>query len=192
MQDTNYLRKTPLVVTGIILTALKKHFMLEDDLRYSEDNVDTKITIEPSFRWTPEACQNRPGVYVKRNAVSIGNPRAGMDDLYSYDNLLSERTYAFFMDIPFTIYCISKNPGITETIAYTCFEALTVLGPVIKKDFEFNKFIVNQIGAISQIEENKELYLIPLNLDILLNETWTLRQDAQKITGIHLDSNFSI
>lgn len=173
------LRKTPLVLTGIILQILKNWFKANSDqFKYVNNELESKLVIEPSFLWNPENCQNRPGLFVKRGGYSPkGMGKAGMGDLLKLGKN-AEAQYTVLPACPLMIFCIGKMPGEVEELAWEASTVLIGMAPIIRKDFNFIGFDVDNVGEIGQVEEYKEFWTVPISITTRFAETWEVQQVA--------------
>lgn len=186
--DSKSIRKTSIALTGIILETLRQFFGQDEIYHYLPVETETKIMIEPAYLWNQKNCQNRPGVYVKREDIAFG-PRLGMDDLYSFDIQKGSMKYVVNVNCSMTIFCVCKEPGIAETLATKVADLMICFAPIIKRDFCFDKFGVSRMGAVGQIEESKEFYTVPIQIDGMYDETWTITPEALAIRNIKIDQN---
>jgi hypothetical protein len=199
MAEIQNLRKTTIVLTGIILEILKSYMAQDDhwkyvwvpatDKRKVMDKVNSKIVIEPAYLFSPDVCNNRPGVYVKRGNLVFG-PRVGMDDIYSVNPVTGGVKYAINANIEWGINCISKSPGEAEMLAMEVSEVLICFAPIIRRDFKFDRFGVSAIGAVGLSEEYKEFFLVPIQIQGSYNEVWQITPEALPIQGIYNNINF--
>lgn len=189
------LRKTPLLLDGIVLELLRKYFQQQEDYRYLPlDKVQSKLVIEPSYLWSPESCQNRPGVFVKLGNISYGNPRLGMDDLYG-NNLTPPfnvpdgtlREYAIMAAVDIAVHNVSKLPGEAKILAGLTSDLLLAFAPRIRRDFAFMRFAVTGIGEIGKLEESSEFWTIPVLISAGFAETWVLEQEALRLNEVYLN-----
>lgn len=189
-QNIDTIRKTPLVLTGIILEILKSYFQqMGSQFKYQVNELNSKLIIEPSFKWNPEQCQNRPGIFVKREDITFGDPRAGMDDLHTIYPI--QKKYATFGRSAWTIYCISKVPGEAEILSEKASDCLIAFAPLIRRDFRFISFGVSKIAPIGKMEESKEFWAVPIRLHSFFSESWDLSEEAVLIRDIYLKVTFS-
>ena len=179
------IRKTPLVLSGIILQILKNWFKANSEqFKYDENPHDSKVVIEHSYLWAPENCQNRPGLYVKRGAYAPkGLARAGMDDLKKI-GIDAERQYTVLPACSLAIFCVSKIPGEANKLAWEAAEVLIGMAPIIKRDFNFIAFDLESIGEVGIIEEFKEFFTIPLTISTKFAEAWQVQQIAPKLKKV--------
>jgi len=174
---TRKIRKTPLVLTGIVLQILRNWFRRNSEqFKYNDNDLESKVVIDPSFLWNPENCQNRPGIYIKRGGyIPKGMGKAGTDDLLKIGKH-SDRQYIVLPVCPVLVFCISKIPGEVETLAWEASQLLISLSPIIKRDFNFTAFDVERIGEIGKLNKYKEFWTVPIQVTTKFAETWELEE----------------
>lgn len=183
-------RKSPLLLTGILLEIIKNFFKLEEG-KFKYDPIDpvaSKLIIEPAYLFTPDNCQNRPGIFVRREPLGYFKPRVGIDDAYSYNPIENSKgdliEYAIMGDIAFSVLCVGKEPGEVEQLAAKATDVLIYYSPIIRREFIFKIFRVQEIGALSQLEEHKEFWMTPISLYATFSENWTIKQAAPPLNEI--------
>jgi hypothetical protein len=183
------LRKSPLILTGIILQVLRQWFANNSDqFKYTDEKVNSKIDISPSYNWEPDRTQSRPGLYIKRGTyMPKGMGRAGMEDLLRL-NIKAESDYLVLPVCPVTVFCVGKLPGEVESLAWEAAQLLIAMSPYIKKDFNFLSFNVDQVGEIGQIEEYKEFWTVPIGIATSFSEDWRIKEAAPLLKRTLVDA----
>lgn len=182
--ELQFIRKTPLVLTGIVLEILKNWFKTNSEqFKYDENKLETRIVIESSYKFDPADCQNRPGIYVKLGAIQPkGRGRAGFDDVNSvYPDSVS---YTAISNGTLTVFCVSKLPGEVSQLAAEVEDVLLCFSPLIRDDFKFDIFDLASINEIGKIEESIEFWTIPIQMVFGFNETWVIKELGLKIKKI--------
>ena len=187
------LRKTPLVLQGIILQVLKNWFKLNSDqFKWSDNDLESRLVIEPMYQWNPENCQNRPGVYIRRlSYIPKGQGKAGMNDLLSIGKH-SETQHLVLPVCPMGVVCVSKLPGEAEKLAWEISELFIALSPIIKRDFGFTDFNVDQISEISKMEESKEFWMVNIQLTLKFSEAWEIQEVTPVLKDILIQAYTNI
>jgi len=184
-------RKTSIILTGIILELLRNYFKQNDSPKYTNDRIHSEIDIQAAYRWTPDVTQVRPGIYVKREEITIG-ARRGMSDIMVEAGPSGETIYNFTYNCRWSIFCISPEVGTVEELGMTVSELLIAYAPIIKKDFNFERFNVRSIGAVGKVEEAKDFWMVPIQVDGTSNESWPLQPQALPITDIQFNDTYNI
>ena len=203
----------PLNLNGILLWLLRRHFsvssyIVQDSLKEyiwaeqpsdSRENVsDSKIMIESVTKVTgvpSQFIQQRPAVLVKRNRfapakLGLGDKWQGFDT--SPDFAVNPDTgyaldtgekYEIMIVGSHTAFCIGGTSGEAEAVATEVFFELVEFAPLIRKDFGFNQFKVNEMGAPNRLEESKEHWVVPIVMSYTFFHGWTLRPETAFLKG---------
>jgi hypothetical protein len=152
-----------LEITGSVLQILQQWFQVnvEEKFRWDTDPLKTKIEIAPSFLWSPEVTQVRPGIYVKRDgwaARGMGT-RTGFNDNLSYSRT-GEDTYAYMPAAQISVMVIGKHAGEAEELSNSVTYCLLALAPVIRNEFNLLAFDLEAVSGIQKTEEYKEMWVI--------------------------------
>lgn len=182
----------PLLITGFLLDWLRRHFSAtgnieDEDLSntlWKADNT-TNILIESITRWKPELTAQRPALIVKRNAVSVD--RQGIDDkLMGYQPVNGEQFYATLLKGSHTIFCIGKEGAELEKLSTEVYRELLEFGPPIRKTLNLHKFLLNSVGDIFRIEEDRESFAIPVTLSYVFEDVWKIKPRGTLVKRIDL------
>ena len=86
------IKKTPLVIVGIVLELLRIHFG-QNSVRFpwNPDPEASKLILEPIDQMDFEVCQKRPAIYVARGPITY--QRIAMDDLHINNPREGEKTF---------------------------------------------------------------------------------------------------
>ena len=187
MADLQKLRKTPLVLTAVVLEVLKNWFTANSQqFKYSLNKLDTKLVIQPAYEFTPEDCQNRPGLYVKRDTITPqAMGRAGMNDLYAITP--TSQIHANLPAADITVFTIGKYPGEVEVLAAEALDVLLYFAPVIRSDFNLLSFAVTQVGGIGLVEEAKEFWAVPIAMQLKFSDVWELTPSGLPLKTIWMN-----
>ena len=183
----------PLILTGLLRDILTRHFCTpqyieEPDLRQLiwQDNPTTGILIESYHRWDPRVMEKRPAVIIKRNAYQ--NQRTGIGDKHQPTRAdRGNPHYATMWLGSHTLFCIGGSSGATaELLATEVQRELTEFGPEIRSKFLLHRFAVIEVGAIAELEEAAQNFVVPVNVGYAFQEHWVLRQQAPLLKHISL------
>lgn len=182
----------PIMLTGLLRDLLTRHFqprLVEDtDLRsliWREDAKDTKILIESIHRWRGELVEFRPAIIVKRNTYQ--NMRIGIGDLVGADGRGQNR-YSTFWVGSHTVFCIHGTGAGVEILATEVQRELTQFAPELRKTLGLKKWSVTEVGAISEVEEAKESFVVPITVGWAYEENWTIELESPKLRRIGLSA----
>lgn len=182
----------PIMLTGLLRDLLVKHFqprLIEDsDLRsliWREDEKQTKILIESIHRWRGELVEFRPAILVKRNTYQ--NQRLGIGDRVGADGRGMVR-YSTFWVGSHTVFCIHGTGAGVEILATEVQRELTEFAPVVRQTLGLKKWSVTEVGAISEVEEARESFVVPITVGWAYEENWTLELESPKLRRISLST----
>jgi len=178
------------MLTGMVRDILIRHFTApsnieEPDLRHLVWRADerTGILIESIHRWRGELVEKRPAVVVKRNAyqnlrLALGD-RSGLTEDGHYE-------YSTFWVGSHTVFCLHGSGASVEVLASEVQRELTEFAPVIIQYLGLLKWAVTEVGEISEIEEAKETYVVPITVGWAYEEEWRVELESLKLRKIPL------
>jgi hypothetical protein len=180
----------PLLLTGMLRDMLARHFaeatnIESDDLRRYiwQDSVETGILIESVHRWRGDLVEKRPAILIKRN--SMRNRRFAIADLSG----LTGQGFDVHTNLwvgSHTLFCIHGTGASVEILATEVQRTLNGFAPVIRQYLGLHKFAVMEVGAISEVEESSENFIVPVTVAWVYEETWELRLQSLPIRRIPL------
>ena len=174
----------PLLITGLLRDVLARHFTEETqiespDLRqylWREDE-RSGILIESVYRWRGDVVEKRPAILVKRNAYTILE--------YAINNFIGitgrdtqVQEQGIFWVGSHSLFCLHGTGASVELLATEVQRFLTAFAQVFRKDLGLAKFAVTEVGAISEVEEAREHYVVPITVGWAFQEKWGLRYES--------------
>jgi hypothetical protein len=99
---------------------------------------------------------------------------------------LGNRHFSTFWVGSHTLFCIGGTGAQAETLATEVRRDLTEFGPAILKTFCLLRFQVVEVGAISELEESTENFVVPVTVGYAFQENWQLLQQAPTLKRISL------
>lgn len=185
----------PLLLTGFFRDILMRHFAERDQIEAPElqqliwqQGEQTNILIESIHRWVPELTERRPAVVIKRNAYT--NRRRGIGDrqqLPSADTFGNPH-YATFWVGSHTLFCIGGSGAQAELLATEVQRELTEFGPVIRRTLNLHRFQVTEVGAIAELEEATENFVVPVTVGYAYEQVWSLAKQAPTLRTVSLSN----
>jgi hypothetical protein len=185
----------PQILTGYLVDHMRRHFaqtshIEEVDLRRLlwRPGQDPDILIESIFKWDPTTTERRPAILVKRN--SYQNVRQGIDDRQQgiIADAQGNPCFETFWVGSHTVFAIGKIGAQVEILAAEVQRELTQMGPVVHKCLDLYKFRVQQLGAVAELEEATENFVVPINVAIAYNEKWKIRAVAPPLSGVTIST----
>lgn len=182
----------PIMLTGLLRDLLTKHFqprlIADTDLRgliWQEEAKQTKILIESIHRWRGELVEFRPAILLKRNTYQ--NMRLGIGDLVGADGR-GQRRYSTFWVGSHTVFCIHGSGAGVEILATEVQRELTQFAPEVRGRLGLKKWSVTEVGAISEVEEARESFVVPITVGWAYEENWTLELESPKLRRVTFNS----
>lgn len=173
----------PLLVAGMIVDQLRKHFgdrsQIEspDLLQYLwKDSEKTSILIESVYRWRGDVADLRPAVLIGRNAYQ--SQRISLFDLTDINERQGTRDFTKMIVGSHTLFCIHGSGAGADILATEVADELTGFGPVIREYLGLDKFDVTEVGAISEVEEAREHYVVPVTVGWAYQQNWRVRTES--------------
>jgi hypothetical protein len=183
----------PILLSGIFRDILSRHFISADNIEDPQlkhllwqQGDDTGILIESIHRWRPELTEKRPGVIVKRNAYQ--NIRRGFGDRRQGPPVDKEgyEHYVTFWTGSHTLFCIGGSGAQAEILGSEVQRELTQFTPVIARSLDIKRLQVQQVGAVAELEEGQENFVVPITVGYTYEERWMIRQQAPLLTRVSL------
>lgn len=181
-----------LYITGMLRDLLIKHFATplnveEGDLRHLvwRDDERTRILIESVFRWRGDLTEKRPAVLIKRNAYQ--NLRLGIGDAAGRDER-GMRQFATFWTGSHTVFCIHGSGASVEILATEVQRELTQWHPLFTSRLGLLRWQVTNVGEISEIEEAREHFAVPITVGWAYQELWRIDEESLKLYRISLSA----
>lgn len=180
----------PIMITGFLRDLLIRHFQegnieSKDLQRYVwRDDLTTGILIESIHRWRGDLAEKRPAILIKRNQYS--NTRMTIGDQAGEDQQ-GNRQYATWWTGSHTLFCIHASGASAEILATEVQREITQFAPVLIQTLGLFRLMVTDVGAISEIEEAKESFAIPVNVAWSYQELWKIKTESLRIRNIVLN-----
>ena len=182
----------PLLLTGLFRDMFIRHFSDAASIRANDlkqfiwkEDASSGIVIESVYRWRGDLVEKRPAILVKRNAyrqtrLGINDEVIGLGtsgDLYENERgAISRHTVNWVGS--HTIFCIHGTGASCEILASEVVDELTMFAPAIRQYLSLMDFQVTEVGAISELEEASENYVIPVTVGWVYNKQWDLHLES--------------
>ena len=180
----------PLLLTGLFRGLMTHHFTAPNienpDLRTAiwREDVSSGILIESVYRWRGDMVEKRPAILIKRNAYQ--NVKLGIGNLAGTDGQGNQRFATMWVG-SHTLFCIHGTGASCEILATEAQRELTQFGPATIQAFNLFKFQVLEVGTISELEEAKQNFVVPITIGWAYEEVWTLRDNALPLRSVDVD-----
>lgn len=183
----------PILLTGFFRDHFARHFASQATVEQNslqhliwQNNERTRIICESIHRWEPKTTGLRPAILIKRN--SFKNRRAGIGDKVQANptDLSGNVSYLTFWVGSHTLFCLGGTGAQAEALATEVRRELAEFGPAILQTFCLHRFQVVEVGAISELEESTENFVVPVTVGWAFQERWQLLQQAPRLKRISL------
>lgn len=181
----------PLILTGLFKEILIRHFAKKEYIETPElahllwqEGEETSILIESIHRWRPELTEKRPAVIVKRNAFQ--NRRIGIGDRLngSPADAQGNGHYATFWVGSHTLFCLGGSGAQAELLGTEVYRELHHFHPLIRKTALLHRLQVTEVGAIAELEEATENFVVPVTVGYVWEDRWVIRQEVPTLRSI--------
>ena len=173
--------KSPTGLTRILLEVLRDHFKVNStSFIYAEPPTGESLTIENSTSFSRDKVGQRPALFVKRGPVIFN--KIGIGDK-SMGGRRSEGTVEYQLELTgtHTVFCLSRTEGECEKLAEEASDVLIAFKPIIRRTFDFHRFEVASIGELGILEEETEIFAVPILVNYHFSSEWTLKQESLKL-----------
>jgi hypothetical protein len=188
----------PLLITGFFRDLLVRQWadpvnIISPEMKqyvWSEKQ-DSGILIESVHRYRADFVEKRPAIMIKRN--SFRNMQTGfagqMQGLgaAAYENekgAISRHTTLFIGS--HTLFCIHGTGASTEILAAEVMSHIVACLWPIRRHLGLRQFSVTEVGAIQEIEESNENYVIPITVSWGYEHVWQLREESLPLQSVSL------
>ena len=175
----------PIMITGLIRDLLIRHFATplhieEPDLRHLvwREDERTGILIESIHRWRGDLVEKRPAVIIKQNGRQ--NLRLGIKDSIGATEQGHLQFQTFWIG-SHTLFCIHGSGAGTEILATEVQRELTQFHPIITEKLGLFRWQVTEVGGVSEVEEARESFAIPVTVGWCYTEVWQLELESLKL-----------
>lgn len=191
----------PYILTGVFLQFTRSHFfdsssIVNEKLKgyLWKDDETTRIQIEPSYKWLPTVTEDRPAIYFKREKVSVNNNvTMGQGAHLSHFESNGNHTgvdFTNFIRGGHTIICVGQSAGEAENLGLEIFFRYLEYKKPLKKEANLGTLSVGGISPVQQVAENKENWLVYINLSWVYAHNWTLYQEAPILKKVNFTTAF--
>lgn len=204
--DVSYLCDTgwqPLLITGFLRDLLIRQWsnpknIISPDLKqyiWREDKT-SGILIESAFRYRADLVEKRPAIMIKRN--SFKNVQTGFsgqiigDGFAAYENekgAISRHATLFVGS--HTLFCIHGTGASTELLSSEVMTHLTECLWPIRRHLGLRQFSVTEVGAIQELAESTENYVVPITISWCYEHVWELREVSLPLQGVSINGLLS-
>jgi hypothetical protein len=202
------IKKTPFIITGILLRLLQYHFSDPDNIEnpllkcyiwndekncdcLSEDNEESKILIAPGFDRDFGDAQTRPALYVNRGEFTTRtvNPATRNRAVIHKDrnNIFDGVKYQVEMRGKHQIIAVGLTGGEAENIAEEVFCRMLHFYPVIRDDIKVGHFFPTRLSSLQEIpQEAKKSFFVTMTIDWAIVYRWIIKAETPLLKRLEL------
>jgi hypothetical protein len=188
----------PLLITGFLRDLLIRQWANPLNILAPEfkqyiwsESAASGILIESVHRYRADLVEKRPAIMIKRN--SFRNVQTGFSGqifgggVAAYENekgAISRHTTLFAGS--HTLFCIHGTGASTEILATEVMTHLMACLYPIRLHLGLRQFSVTDVGAIQELEESSENYVIPITVGWGYEHTWELNDESLPLQSVSL------
>ena len=188
----------PLLITGFLRDLLARQWSDPGNIVSPEmkqylwsEKKTSGILIESVHRYRADLVGKRPAIMVKRNAfknmqTGFGGQMQGIGAAaYATEKGAITRHTTLFIG-SHTLFCIHGTGASTEILASEVMEHLVASLWPIRRHLELRQFSVTEVGAIQELEESSENYVVPITVGWGFEHVWQLREESLPLRSVSL------
>ena len=186
----------PLLITGFLRDLLIRQWSNPTNIISPEmkqyvwkEQVNSGILIESVYRYRPDLVEKRPAIMIKRNAfkdmplgLGGGFIFGGGEAAYANEKGAITRHTTMFVG-SHTLFCIHGTGASTEILAAEVLGQLIACMWPIRQNLGLRNFSVTDVGAIQELEESTENYVIPITVGWAYEHVWQLKNESLPMQG---------
>lgn len=184
----------PYIMTQLLILALREHFSCAANIEHEvfrarlwTSDETTKIQVEDETVWKPEQAGKRPAIVVKRNEWKC--TKLGIGDV-SGTTAQGFRELIAMWHGSHTLFCIAKMGIEAEMLSCEVARHLLHFQQVYRQDWELEKLQLEGAGALHELEEATERYVIPVTVSYDATENWVLREHTPVLKKVAISDLF--
>ena len=197
------------LLTGVILNLLRDHFSRESNLEFNgqgdasgdklagyvwnKDAKQTHIQIQPVWMWNVQDVQRLPAIYVRRDALRSGRvilgDKAAAGAARNADGGIKEVKGDYCLreiSGSHAIFCVGKTGAEVELLGQETFNHLTGFAPVLRREFKLHRFELTDWGAIGNLEESSEHFVVPLSCRWVYEDSWRIDKLGPQLKSVYV------
>jgi hypothetical protein len=207
----------PNLLTGFFVRSLRDHFSDPDNLEFGGRNefriVDgqrevveelqnyvwsegpnTKILIDPVWKYNRENIQARPGLLVRRDPFSrqslvLGDGYTVRPKRDADGNV--ERVQGRYQTCAIvgshTIFCIGGSGAEAELLGAEVFNHFSYFGQLFREELHMHEFAAKSVEAVAYLEEFDDHYVVPVVVSYGYMAAWRVEREAPWLKSIAID-----
>ena len=188
----------PLLITGFLRDLLVRQWANPQNIVSPEmkqyvwsEQASSGILIESVHRYRADIIEKRPAIMIKRNSfrnMQIGFAGQSLGaGLAAYSNEKGAISrHATLFTGSHTLFCIHGTGASAEILASEVMGHLVACLYPIRRHLGLRQFSVTEVGAIQELEESNENYVVPITVGWGYEHTWQLREESLPLQSVSL------
>lgn len=195
------------VLTGIFTRLLREHFSDPNNLEFGGQNEPTRqleqylwssgpdshIQIQPVWAYNTQDIQNRPALYIKRNAFQP--QRIALDNgwgVNSHQNAgkvveVRGEFHGKTLVGSHTIFCVGREGAEAELLGQEVLNHFMMFGPLLRRDLKLMQLEVTEVGEVALLDEFVEHFVVPVVVGYGIGMTWRLKEVGPLLKTLAID-----
>jgi hypothetical protein len=188
----------PLLITGFLRDLLVRQWANPQNIVSPEmkqyvwsEQASSGILIESVHRYRADLVEKRPAIMIKRNSfrnMQLGfaglNNGAGIAAYPNEKGAISRHQTLFVGS--HTLFCIHGTGASAEILASEVMSHLVACLYPIRRHLGLRQFSVTEVGAIQELEESNENYVIPITVGWGYEHVWELKEESLPLQSVSL------
>lgn len=194
---------SPATVQAMLLWVIRYHFSdsqriadrsLKNRVWTTDDGLTSApsaaITIEPAYRWKLDNVQQRPGVFIRRQAWQLKHLGMFGSAIQNnaMHNLSGEVRYEREVSGSHVIFSVSKLPAEADALAWEITTQLEGFSVNIGRDMDLVTLRVAQLGDPVPLEESEKHWTVPVVVSYIFNRSWAVRSVTNPVMKFNVES----
>jgi len=146
---------------------------------------ETGILIESHNKRTELLVGKRPAIIIKRNSIQIVKFAIGN---HSGRDKRGHETFSVGWVGSHTLFCKHGNGSGAEVLGEEVQKIITEYSPLFVRSYGLLRCDVTTVDAVQEIEEDKEVGVVPVTVGWALQQNWKLEKETPKIFKISLNA----
>ena len=188
----------PLLITGFLRDLLVRQWANPQNIVSPEmkqyvwsEQASSGILIESVHRYRADLVEKRPAIMIKRNSfrnMQLGfaglNNGAGIAAYPNEKGAISRHQTLFVGS--HTLFCIHGTGASAEILASEVVTHLIDCLYPIRMHLGLRQFSVTEVGAIQELEESREHYVVPVTVGWGYEHVWELKLESLPLQAVSL------
>lgn len=179
------------IISAFLITFLRDHFSKASnigtrtvrDLVWT-DQPDSKLMIEPSYKFDPRKTEKRPAILIKDNDESALPDLSINQEQQGIVKLTGESHFSYLTQGSHTIFCVSplhqQTRHLSAEVKYHCAH----FASMIRSSLNLHRWRWVNSSAISQLEEARENFVRAVTFGYTYEEAFKITQHSPPLQRV--------